>query len=210
MESGEDIIAKGGAKGDDSWTLTGSGRKVVFLNPQVNQFCLTDIAKHTSMICRFTGGTSQFYSVAQHAVFVGLLVKERLDNDEVELDKPEYWDQILAALLHDAEEAYVQDLSSPLKEIIRGRYNWVATGIRRKIFELYEVEWGYYNQIVKDADVKAVIVERFHLMPHHHQWPKLSPSEMDYPCPPEMSPAVAEQNFTEVFQFTLKMRNTCR
>lgn len=208
MESGDEI-ARRGVDGDKSWMLTASGIKLEFLNPQTHNFTLCDIAKHTSMICRFTGATSQFYSVAQHSVFVGLLIKERLDDEEAPDDTPEYWDQILAGLLHDAEEAYVQDLSSPLKACMGGKYKWIATGIRRKVFERYGVDWEYHNHKVKCADNEAIIVERFYLMPDHRDWPK-SYDAKDYPCPTSMNPMLAEKNFLEVLQFTIGERNKYR
>lgn len=60
-----------------------------------------DIAHHLSLICRFTGATREHYSVAQHSLFVSLNVS------------PE---NAFAGLLHDAAEAYIGDVSRPLKK----------------------------------------------------------------------------------------------
>lgn len=63
---------------------------------------IRDIAHSLSHLCRFAGHVNIFYSVAQHC----LLVSEKIPGGpEVKL----------AALLHDAAEAYVNDLPSPLK-----------------------------------------------------------------------------------------------
>jgi len=203
----DDDVARAGVDSDASWMLTASGAKLYFLKPTADALNLADIAYHTSNICRFTGAVSQFYSVAQHSVFVGQLVKQMLDSEiTVEQESVEYWDQILAGLLHDSEEAYVQDLVGPLKACIRGKYKWVATGIRRKIFEKYNIDWEYHNATVKAADNKAIIVERYHLMPDHPDWPKLPPEEMPYPKPNAMMPISANNLFSSALQYALQQR----
>lgn len=207
----DDNIARVGALDSNPWMLTASGAKLYFLNPSFDVLNLADIANHTSMICRFTGATNQFYSVAQHSVFVGMLVKEILDNEvAVSRDSVEYWDQILAALLHDSEEAYVNDLSSPLKTVIHGEYKRLAVGIRRKIFEKYGIDWDYNNATVKAGDNKAMLVERYYLMPDHPDWPKIPKSEMTYHRPVLMMPNQANMHFLDAIGYALQMRDACR
>ncbi len=87
-----------------TWILTHSGKHFDFLDPQPDQVCIGDIAHALSRICRFTGHTSRFYSVAEHSFYCSKLV------DDVELK--------LEALLHDAHEAYINDISSPLKKLL--------------------------------------------------------------------------------------------
>lgn len=203
-------IARSGVESDKSWMITASGRKLLFLNPATHAISLMDIAHHLSNVCRFTGAVSQFYSVAQHSVFVGQLVKTALDDEGVDRESVEYWDQILAGLLHDAEEAYVNDLSSPLKACIRGKYKWIAVGIRRCIFEKFGIDWEYDNKTVKDADNIAIMVERFYFMPPHDDWPKVAKSDMLYGQPNYQDPVRARQIFSDTLRYALMQRDLFR
>ena len=69
--------------------------------------CLEDIAPALSQICRFTGHTKHFYSVAQHSVNVAAHVAQ-----DGALPATVWW-----ALMHDAHEAYLGDMSAPLKHL---------------------------------------------------------------------------------------------
>jgi len=119
---------------------TFTGKKFYFDNITPEQICIEDIAHSLSMLCRFTGHVHQFYSVAQHS----LLVDKQINGS------PEVH---LAALLHDAAEAYVNDLASPIKK-------WIATKNRgRGVF------WGKdpssYHQL--HNRILAAIYKRFGL-----------------------------------------------
>lgn len=72
-------------------------------NPRPQDVRSLDIAHALSRIDRFGGHTSRRYSVAEHSVLVSKLVQ------------PEHR---LAALLHDAAEAYVGDMVAPLKAML--------------------------------------------------------------------------------------------
>jgi len=83
--------------------VTNSGKFVNLADPQPETICIEDIAHHLAHINRFTGATFQGYSVASHSLYVSDLVA------------PEFK---LIALMHDATEAYLGDISSPLKSIL--------------------------------------------------------------------------------------------
>lgn len=93
-----------------TWILTHTGKRPDLLHPRIEDICLEDIAHALARIGRFTGHGDCFISVAQHCVHVSDLCPFDL--------KP--W-----GLLHDATEAYLGDVSSPLKQALRtggGRY----------------------------------------------------------------------------------------
>ena len=84
---------------------TYTGKKLYFESPSRGDIDIKDIAHALSMLCRFTGHTSQFYSVASHS----LLVAEHCEGGPV---------CRMVGLLHDAAEAYLGDVSSPLKSLL--------------------------------------------------------------------------------------------
>src|SRR5919112_3830713 len=84
---------------------TVSGRWVNPLDPDPEQFDIEDIARALGNLCRFGGHCRAFYSVAQHSVIVSELVQQR--GGDVE--------DVFAALMHDASEAYLGDMPHPIK-----------------------------------------------------------------------------------------------
>lgn len=83
-----------------NFTRTYSGGVFYPLDPRIDDINITDIAHHLSQINRFTGATRVPYSVAQHSVLVSMILPDYLK---------------LAGLLHDAAEAYCNDISTPIK-----------------------------------------------------------------------------------------------
>lgn len=83
------------------WITTYTGQRFYPLDPRPEEVRILDIAHALSKVCRFGGHCLQFYSVAQHSVLVSYV-------------EPTLW-----ALLHDAAEAYIGDLTSPLKRSLK-------------------------------------------------------------------------------------------
>jgi uncharacterized protein len=82
-----------------------SGARVDPLNLRSSDIHVADIAHSLSLQCRFTGHCLTFLSVAEHSV----RVLRALAGASLEVRK---W-----ALLHDAAEAYLRDIPSPLKSL---------------------------------------------------------------------------------------------
>lgn len=83
-----------------SYIITNSGVKFDFSSIPNNPVILEDIAWALSMTCRFGGHAKKFYSVAEHSC----LVAERCKVYNLE------------GLMHDAAEAYIGDIVTPLKQ----------------------------------------------------------------------------------------------
>lgn len=101
--------------------LTG-GRHLDLVNPTPDQIEIADIALALSHTCRWTGHMAgAAYSVAQHSCLV---------SDIVEQTAPEH---ALAALLHDAHEAYLGDITSPVKHLLGDTPHALAARLDRAI-----------------------------------------------------------------------------
>ena len=84
---------------------TYTGKMIDIKNPSKDAIDIIDIAHALSQICRAAGHFKHFYSVAQHSV-----------NCLKEAQKRGYSEKLaLACLLHDAQEAYLCDIPTPLK-----------------------------------------------------------------------------------------------
>jgi hypothetical protein len=87
----------------DHWIQTYSGRKFFPMDPRVEDVCIVDIAHALSQKCRFTGHCSEFWSVANHSIAVAGECSGK---------------NALVALMHDAAEAYMPDVASPIKSLL--------------------------------------------------------------------------------------------
>jgi len=87
----------------EPWIETYTGKKLYFLEPKPEQIDIEDIATALSNECRFGGHTKSFYSVAEHSILVATICPAPL---------------ALVGLLHDASEAYLRDIASPIKQYL--------------------------------------------------------------------------------------------
>ena len=176
-----------------------SGNYLDLLKPRPDDIHIKDIAHALSNICRFTGHTSMFYSVAQHSMLVSELVEDPM------LRK--------AALLHDAAEAYIGDVSTPLKRIIEPIYKEIESRLEAAIAERFSISCSKH-QAVKQADLIALVTEKRDLMIKNDEdadfWPELSlitPHQTKiHPLPPE----VACQSYLRVYRRILVDEGTSR
>ncbi|MBK5549642.1 phosphohydrolase [Pseudomonas sp. TH03] len=71
----------------------------------------------------------------------------------------------LAALLHDATEAYIGDMTRPLKALMPD-FCVIEVSIWRAICDRFNLEWSLPESVLR-ADMIALVTERRDLMPHH-------------------------------------------
>lgn len=132
-----------------TWILLRSGHPFDLASPTPDMIRPVDIAYALARICRFNGHTRDHYSVAQHSLHVAELVP------------PEHR---LVALLHDAAEAYIGDLSSPLKAMLPA-----YRAIEARIWSVICQRFGIPEEMpecVKQADLIMLATERRDVMPH--------------------------------------------
>jgi hypothetical protein len=105
------------------WVGTWSGVKFYPFDPRPEEVELEDLAHHLAGICRFTGGTSRHYSVAEHSYWVSHYCDPR---------------DAFAGLLHDGHEYITHDLSSPIKhDPSMMAYELLASTIQAAVYERF-------------------------------------------------------------------------
>jgi len=140
---------------------TFTGLYIDVFNPTPDMICIEDIAHGLNNVCRFAGQIREFYSVAQHSVNVCSMVPLELK---------------LQALLHDASEAYLGDMPSPIKRNFP-EYKKVEHNLMKVIAEKFGFDHELHPQ-VKEADKKAL----------ENEWEYFVKDNMDIPLHPWIFP----------------------
>jgi hypothetical protein len=128
--------------------LTRCGISFNLVEPTPEMIEIGDIAHALANLCRFTGHTKSFYSVAEHCVRASREVPAAF---------------ALEALLHDATEAYLGDVSSPLKALLPD-----YQAIEHRLDAVIRQRFGLPAKMspeVKRADLAMLATERTCLMP---------------------------------------------
>lgn len=134
---------------DNCWILTYSGQKFNAINPHPDTVVIEDIAHALSHQCRFSGHSKRFYSVAEHSYLLSLAVP------------PEY---AMAALMHDASEAYLVDVPRPIKPFLTNYYD-LEEGVMEAIKQKFDLRndkecWD----AIKLADTRILTDEKYQVM----------------------------------------------
>lgn len=168
--------------------LTFQGRSINVMGSPHNEYCISDIAHALSQICRFGGHTRQFYSVAQHSVLVSRLLHTKYR---------------LHGLLHDATEAYLGDVVTPLKRssAMHG-YRNAEVEMEADIFRSFGVEWSpEARDQVKWADLVMLATERRDLLaPSTQEWEILQGIRPSSATISPLMPAAAEALFIKHYK----------
>lgn len=107
------------------WIHTASGHRFWPLDPRPGDLRLVDIARGLANTCRYAGQLARqgaFYSVAEHCVLVSRAAGRLAAERGLSRADRKVCEQLAA--LHDAGEAYVADVASPVKR------SWLLAGYR--------------------------------------------------------------------------------
>jgi uncharacterized protein len=162
-----------------------SGRFVNPFDPDPEQLDVDDIARALGNLCRFGGHSRVFYSVAQHSVIVSELVEQR--GGDVE--------DVFAALMHDASEAYLGDMPHPLKH--RSPLGAAFKEAENHLEAVIRARFGIKADVpeIKRADRALLATERRVFSGENWHWPELDGVEpLDLELDP-LSPAEATDLF---------------
>ena len=155
---------EGGPPNPGPYLQTVSGRWVNPFDPDPDQIELPDIARALANQCRFGGHCRTFYSVAQHCVLVSELIEEEGGSSE----------DALAALMHDAAEAYLGDLPHPIKHRseLGARFIDAEKPLERVIRDRFAIT--HSSPEVKRIDRALLATERREFSAERWHWPELA------------------------------------
>lgn len=136
-----------------TWIQTYTGIQFDLVHPTPEMVVIEDIAHALANLCRFTGHSNQFYSVAQHSWLCSFMAP------------PDY---ALEALLHDAHEAYTGDLNRPLKALCPA-YKDIQANIDTVIREKFGLP-STCSRVVRDIDHKMLYTEKRDLFDCKLSW----------------------------------------
>lgn len=163
-------------------TFTGLMVDPLHIHP--DEIRIEDIAHALALQCRYNGHCKHFYSIAQHSVLVS-------DFSDFSLG--------LFGLLHDAAEAYLGDMITPLKNVML-QYKPCEKAIQRSVFGKFcgRLPNDTERQQLVDVDTGVLLAEAHHLMPSKGiGWrDNVKPIRID---PIFWSPEMAERNFLRTF-----------
>jgi hypothetical protein len=171
------------------WIQTASGLKFPLLDIDPEAIVIKDIAHALSMLCRFNAHCLKFYSVAEHSVHVSYEIEPRL---------------ALLGLMHDAAEAYLGDVPSPLKGELRD-----FKCIEERLIVAIGERFGFPlpddgsddTRELKRADLQLLIDEKAVIMaPEPEPWRPNAPSVKDPSRIECWSPEIAKTRFMARFK----------
>lgn len=108
--------------------ITFTGLRFSPLSPEAGGIRLLDIAHALSLLCRANGHFRRFFSVAQHSLNCAEEAACRNLSKKVQI----------ACLLHDASEAYISDVTRPVKRNLK-RYAEIEKKLQGCIWEAFGV-----------------------------------------------------------------------
>jgi hypothetical protein len=124
------------------WIQTRYAGRFYFVGTHENYIDLRDIAAALSRLCRYTGHGRKFYSVAEHSYRTSFLVPEVFQFE---------------AIMHDAAEAYLGDVSTPLKVLLPD-YRELERDVERSIRKRFRLPEDHSPE-VKAADSRILATE---------------------------------------------------
>jgi hypothetical protein len=164
---------------------TYTGKHFYFLDPKPDMICIEDIAHALSNNCRFGGHCREFYSVAEHSIWVSRMC-----------DNP------LEGLLHDASEAYLVDIPKPVKQHLPD-YRVIEEKVMIAIADKFAFGWPMSADL-HDADATMLKVEAKQLLrTGGREWLHEFPTKRDADKGPTLAilaPRAAEALFMEEYK----------
>lgn len=150
--------------GKHYYLLTSNGK----LTQDSSPVDINDIAAQLAQINRFTGATSRHYSVAEHSLLCANLAGRYGQPAGVQL----------ACLLHDAHEAYLGDMATPIKVALRYmRHEGFGHSSAWDDLENMHADHVAQQLGIDQCDETAGIVKQIDLIALAHEKPTIGPPD---------------------------------
>ena len=142
------------------------------LNPEIDKISEIDIAHALSLLCRAGGHFAHFYSIAQHSVNCAKEAIARGLSRRV----------TLGCLLHDASEAYLSDITRPVKAHLE-KYLEIEAKLQNAVYQ----KWLGIPTAEELALIREIDDTLF-----HHEFYAIMGEKVFSPAPTLYSKAVFE------------------
>lgn len=179
-----------------TWIVTADGHEASLELCAPADFEIGRIAHSLAQINRFNGHACRPYSVAEHSLLVCDIAERYLGLD--------VFGQFVA-LMHDAHEAYVGDVTTPVKQALGS----AMQSLEARIEHFCALRFGYYTALVsnrsevKAADLMALSIERTALLPI--KMPTGMPSK-PWPCL-AATPTITEYDLMDAGRVAMTWRD---
>lgn len=175
-----------------------SGACVDLLAPDLSGVTLTDLATSLSRLPRFLGNTRgpYAYSVAQHSVLVMQLLEDQGLPSTL----------LRAALLHDAHEALMGDIPTPVKRAIGPAVQAVEGRLQAAVLRRFGLaETLAHHPLITEADRVALHSERRDLLAIS-EWPWPAEASLPPLWPTRIVPVPPAQAHAQWINAALRLR----
>lgn len=137
------------------YITTYSGIHFTPLEPKAEEILIEDIAHAQSLMTRANGHFPEFYSVAQHSIACAEEAMARGCDNRI----------VLACLIHDASEAYLSDVTRPVKTVLK-EYKNIERTLQDAIYTRFlgDVPSSDENAIIEEIDDTCLYYEFLHYM----------------------------------------------
>ena len=150
------------------WMQTSLGGRFWPDDPRGEEVFISDIANGLAGDWRYAGQgrLDRYYSVAEHCVHVSDYLWKTHKSASAHL--------ALAGLLHDASEAYINDLNRATKNAVGEGYKRLERNINSIVWRKYQVAGVFedpaWRALIKEADCRIVPLEKAAMIRHPRDW----------------------------------------
>lgn len=176
------------------YIITYTGKRFYVADPRPEDICVEDIAHALSQLVRYTGHTrTKFYSVGEHSMLCSILAYKLEMSARIQL----------IALLHDASEAYCNDINRPLKQRLP-EYKVAEDKISETVWEALDVHpTAEEYEVIKRLDNTLLMFEMKQIMlakedefPNVEYYEDVDPFNLS----PELSMQEVKRGFLAVYK----------